>query len=827
MPPNSGAEWQARGLALIDEQDLEAAASAFASAHTAFVAEGDIAGAASARGNQAAMDLGLERLVDAAAGFQAALALLAEADLAEDPVLATNLATALYRLGNKDEAIERAGRAALLAAEQGNAYAEGEAWSTRAQMQLEDGRNAEAVPTLVQAVDGFMRAGMHGEAAQCRVMLGNACYNTGDKQGAVERWSEALPMLRQMVDPANLVVLLSNLGGTCYELKDHVLALQAFDEALEIFPEESRGSYAETVLLGNRGLALLVRGDFDDARTCLQAAVDGYKAAEQPKLQAHQLAALSNLGRYTGDLQSAIDLHEQVMALEAEHGFKVEEPDGLMYSALEDRSLSLFSAAEGKAKLTEGGRLMYEADTVAMPREHLQKRALSGKRGPVLMMTPPAYGVFGPLFPRGATAVASYLNAHGVPAAVLPLGEYVDDFAGADAARRRTEEVLADALDTLNPRAIGLSITFTYLYPRGREIAQMIKRLRPDIPIVMGGPHVTYYDRECLDEEPNIDAVVRGEGEWTALELFRALDAGEPLADIEGVTWRDPEGGIHRNKHRKLGNVLELPPTDFALLPADFAKKMEVSALTSRGCTFRCRYCHEFRYWGGVVREHPAERIVAEMEAIGRDLGNRMQGIDDSMLDMGTPYFLDLVDQLARSDWLPDQFGFLTRLDTVAEEGLVAMRKAGINSLSVGAESGSPRVLEAMNKGLTLETTEDSLIRAAGHGVYVNAFFIIGHPGSSHEDEMITRDFIDDLFKRDIVQWTDESIFTPYPGTPYYSHGEKFGVRILSREWSKWRRSNRPICELENYSADEIYLDYLRILEVQRKHLSARDAAAK
>lgn len=823
MPPSeTGAGWLAEGLERLGRGDAESARPAFVAALEAFTAEGDPAGRASARSNLASLDYGDGRLAEAAVGFREALTWLDDAGLPTDVAAACNLARALGELGDTDDALERAAKAALAAQVQGAPFFEGMARSLRAQLFDQARRWVEAVPAYQHAVDVFQAAGFAAEATRNRVWLGQAAYRGGDLRRAVAAWSEALPVMRDHGAPMDCVWLLIDLGGVCYQLKDHVLAAEALNEALERLPAEAVGTLAETVLRGNRGLALLAAGDFDGARADLVAAASGYEAAGDLERHAHQLASLSNLCRYTGDVSEAVALQERVMALEEAHGFKVEEPGGLLYSALEDRSLSLFSAEEGKARLTEGGQLVYTADTESLPTAHL--KASAGDRGrPILMIAPPQYGVFGPLFPRGATAMASFLNHHGLPTVVLPLAEYVDDFAGAETARRRLEQVVADALDAIDPWAIGLSVTFTYLYPRGLEIAELIRRLRPDLPIVIGGPHVTYYDRECLGETAAIDVVVRGEGEWTGLEVFRALQAGQTdLSDIQGCTWRAPDGSIRRNRHRTLGNVLELPPTDFGLLPANFASTMEVSALTSRGCTFRCSYCHEFRYWGGVVREHPAERIVAEMEAIGRDHGNRMQGIDDSMLDMRSDYFLNLVDQLGKSPWLPDQFGFLTRLDTITAEGLKAMKRTGILSLSVGAESGSQEVLDAMNKGLKVEQTTEALSLTREHGIHANAFFIIGHPGSSTEAEAVTRDFIDHLFTEDLVQWTDQSIFTPYPGTPYYSHGHKFGVRILSKDWTKWRRSNRPICELETYSANAIYLDYLRILEVQSKHLGAR-----
>jgi radical SAM superfamily enzyme YgiQ (UPF0313 family) len=70
-----------------------------------------------------------------------------------------------------------------------------------------------------------------------------------------------------------------------------------------------------------------------------------------------------------------------------------------------------------------------------------------------------------------------------------------------------------------------------------------------------------------------------------------------------------------------------------------------------------------------------------------------------------------------------------------------------------------------------------------------------------------------------MLQCIDLSIFTPYPGTPFFEDPDRYGVEILSRDWSLWRRSNRPIAQLEGYSAGEIYLDYLRLLALQKRWL--------
>ncbi len=442
-----------------------------------------------------------------------------------------------------------------------------------------------------------------------------------------------------------------------------------------------------------------------------------------------------------------------------------------------------------------------------------------GTERPLLLIVPPAHGSHGPVFPRGVTSIASFLRERGVPAEVLPLGHVVNDFAGRSQALAATRAAVTEALERLDPRAVGLSIPFSYLYPRALEIADIVRDLAPELPIIAGGPHVTFQDRVCLEECPAIDVVVRGEGEWTALDLMDAFARGRDLGGVPGITWRTPSGGVQRNGNRTLGDIDTLPPVDFGLLPRSFCERMEVAAITSRGCSYRCRFCHERGFWSGRVRAHSPERIAAEGDRLARDYDNPFRGVDDSMLDMRSPYFHRLVELLGQRDWLRLSFGFLTRLDTIVPEGLEAMVRNRIRVMSVGAESGSQAVLDAMGKDLSIETMLRALAMTRDAGVGVNGFFIVGHPGDTPDRAAESRAFIDRLFEQRMVQWIDLSIFTPYPGTPFWKNPDHYGLEILSRDWSLWRRSNRPIVQLEGYSASAIYLDYLRLLRLQKSWL--------
>jgi anaerobic magnesium-protoporphyrin IX monomethyl ester cyclase len=800
------------GYLAVHEADTQGAYEWFGRAAASFLASQEPLRAAEARSNQACM---LYTQGDAAAAapiFAASLELRREHGDARGQLLdLQNLANCRLALGEPDAALELYATSAKLADELGDAAAKAAAKAGAGQvyLQAENGRQARRV--LKEALRIYEALGNQVEVARAQLNLGNAAYQLEDTATAIARYGPALEVLSPHLAPSEAVQLYSNFGSMLYEAGELPRALAVLDQAVAAKAQGQIPSVTATNLHGNRGLALLAAGRFEEAEVELEAARAGYEEQGDFFRAATTTSGLSDLCRYKGDIPAAADHHRQVIELETTHGFLLSEPGGLLYAAIEDPGLAIHEAI---------GRVASQR----VPSPEAWAPTELAKERPVLLLSPPAPGNYGPLFPRGATAIASFLNHHQVPALVLPLSHYLDVYAGDAAVEERTREVLRDAIQACNPSAIGISVTFTYLYVKGLAIARLVREIAPDIPIVFGGPHTTYWDTGCLEEAPEVDVIVRGEGEWTALELFRALTKGRDLHGVLGITWRDEGGVIHKNAKRPLGDVRELPPIDFKLLPHEFCKTMEITGLTSRGCKFKCAFCHEFRYWGTVVRDYEPQRIVDELERISIDYGNTMRGIDDSMLSMLDPRYFELCGLLEKSPHMSDRFNFLTRIDTISPEGLKAMKKAGISSMSVGLESGSKTVLKRMNKGFELETALESLAMVRDQKVGLASFFIIGHPGDNPVESEVTLEYVDRLFREELTGWLDLSIFTPYPGTPFFTKPAAFGVEILSKDWSKWRRSNRPIAQLTDYSASEIYLTYLRMLQIQASYHTLKRA---
>lgn len=754
--------------------------------------EGDPAGAAWAEGNLAAAALHRGAAGAAARHARSALARLAAAELPPEPLTLCNLGRALHKGGERDAAREALSAARVAAQAQGRPSAAGLASLAEGELEAGAGRWAEAAQAFEAALPDLAVT----DHARACLGLAGARHAAGDGPGAAAAYEAALPVLRVAASPEDLATTLVNLGGLQYQGRDPARAVVLLDEAAGVFPQSLSGGAVEQRLRQNRGLALIAVGRLPEATVELDRAAQLAQALGDTDALMQVQGARVDVLRFAGALPEAILLQGAVVALEETHGLRVREA-GMMYTPVEDRSLNISTAA--------------------------LRRRRGSRSGPVLFIVPAAHGATGPLFPRGAVSVASFLQAHGVPAVVLPLAHVAEPHLSPGEAAERVSRAIRDAVESLSPRAVGVSVTFSYLYPAGQSVAAAVRALDAQVPILIGGPHVTYQDEACLRETPAIDVVVRGEGEWTALALIRALDTGGDLSEVAGITYRAPDGSVRVNPKRPLGDVLTLPAEDFGLLPRRFVEVMDITALTSRGCAYRCRFCHEFRYWGGVVREHPVARVVAEMDRLAA-YGNHLQGIDDSMLDMRTPFFQELVSALGRSPHLHPNFGLLSRLDTLTEEGARQMREAGMRWVCVGVESGSQRVLDTMNKAITVPQIEAGLRLAQAGGLSASGFLIIGHPGDSPEEGAVSRGVVDRLFADGLLQWLDLSTFSPYPGTPYFNAPEKHGLEILTRDWSLWRRTNRPVAQLQGYSAEQIYLDLLRMLDVQDRHVRGRAA---
>lgn len=425
-------------------------------------------------------------------------------------------------------------------------------------------------------------------------------------------------------------------------------------------------------------------------------------------------------------------------------------------------------------------------------------------------------------FPRGALSLASFLKVKGVSSLVIPLDFYMPPSNNPEDVESGIGKIIEAISKECQPLVAGISVPYTMLYPASLKIAENCKKFMPSAITCMGGPHVSYRDAECFEDSDYVDVIVRGEGEWVLLEIINAIKNKRDFNDIKGITFCEPrtpnpESRIIKNPPHPLGNINELPILDYTLLPEDFVRNMAVSIVASRGCAYKCSYCNESRFWGHKVRKIPIDKVMEEIRILGSNYNNYPVGLEDSMFNMRSPYFFEFCVRLSRLRLNPNLY-MLSRVDSVSEEGYRAMRRAGIRNIILGIESASQKVLDAMNKRITVKQAEDACKTAVSSGLIVGAFWIIGHPGDSPAESEITLEVMDKFYSKGILQTSEIALFVPYPGTDIFEQPEKYGLEILSYDWERWGRFNTdPVCQLKDFKSDEIKLYWQKGVEIDRK----------
>lgn len=334
----------------------------------------------------------------------------------------------------------------------------------------------------------------------------------------------------------------------------------------------------------------------------------------------------------------------------------------------------------------------------------------------------------------------------------------------------------------------------TALYGRACKILDRIKQERPELPIVMGGPHATVMAEEVVAR--GFDAVVVGEGEHTAVELARALDNGDPLYEVPGVVAKKGDEIITGPMRAFEPDLDSMPDPDRTLIRYDdyFGLNLEhMGLMATRGCPWNCLFCKPMqdKLFGRKVRRRGVKRIVAEMAWIEKHLHKSIYLFrDDTLLMAGPEWFVELGDELKSQGLGHAQWSCQARVDQIERPMLEKMKQCGLQGIAFGVESGSQKVLDFYRKGIKVEQTVAAFDLCHEMGIGTHAFIMLGAPVETKEDlEATVR-----LVERIKTESVSVSISTPAPGTDFYDQARESGVfNIRSPEESDYHYNREPI----------------------------------
>ncbi len=348
------------------------------------------------------------------------------------------------------------------------------------------------------------------------------------------------------------------------------------------------------------------------------------------------------------------------------------------------------------------------------------------------------------------------------------------------------KETLDEARD-FDPDVVGIT-SLTMEGPVAHQIAALCKERWPNCTVILGGPYTTS-DPEKAGGDPNIDFCFQGEAELSFTEWLKAQMDGTDVSQIAGLSYR-AGGRVHTNPRADFVENLDdipFPAWDLADLDKYWEKRFlvyrgmnphmkgnhGVPMVTSRGCPYRCNYCHNI--FGKKVRQRSIQNVIEELILLKEKYGVDEIEIIDDIFNLDIPrakaFFRAVIDKKLNMSF---SFPNGLRSDSFDEELLDLMKEGGAYRLIFAIESGSKRIQKLIRKNLNLEKARANIEMANKKGLFLGGFFMMGFPDEAEEEVQETINFA----LKSPLHTALFFILTPFPGTDVWTQAVQAGMPV-------------------------------------------------
>lgn len=362
----------------------------------------------------------------------------------------------------------------------------------------------------------------------------------------------------------------------------------------------------------------------------------------------------------------------------------------------------------------------------------------------------------------------------------------------------------------------GVTACTGYEISGGLEFSKLIRRIAPEVPIVWGGWHASTVPEDTVKSE-YVDIVVRGQGEWTALELAeRMITGSRNYEGINGLTFQTSEGKIVNEPERELRPANDLPEIDYSFVDVNkYLRFKDGTAarlfyLSSIGCPFNCSFCSIAAIYKRHWSSKDPERVVREISYFVENYG-----IDTVEFD-GTIFFANakwaksvltaLIDSGMNLNYITS-----TRADIIVkwdDEMKDLVKRSGFQAIGVGAESGSDRVLKLIDKRIKVEDIVDSLKILKELGIDPAYTFMFGIPGEIAEDTLLTLNLMLKLKQIMPASRIAGFFYHPFPGSKtYLEYKEMYNIPDLTLE--QWAEYSFDLKYSKSLSLTDHYIEFI------------------
>lgn len=343
-----------------------------------------------------------------------------------------------------------------------------------------------------------------------------------------------------------------------------------------------------------------------------------------------------------------------------------------------------------------------------------------------------------PYLPLGLLALAAYLLPHGIEVDIADLNLAFND------GRWKNDKYFyqngAEILESHNSDILGF-LTASDAYHHTINIAKQYKMRNPETPIILGGYQASVTDVETINKFPFIDAVVRGEGEYSLLKIVQSFQKGHNFNFIPGVTHRENGKVVINEDVELIKNLNDLPIPAYYLYPISTTNYVYLEI--GRGCPYRCSYCSTAPFWRRRTRNKSTQRVINEIKFLINEYRVSQFHFVHDLFTVYKKWVYEFCNKVKDNN-LEIKWTCSARVDTVSDKLLETMAAAGCVGIYYGVETGSELIQKRINKTMNLEKVEKVIRKTIDCGIIPIVGFIIGFPFETKETFRAT---ISEFFK--------------------------------------------------------------------------------
>ncbi|MZP29323.1 magnesium-protoporphyrin IX monomethyl ester anaerobic oxidative cyclase [Heliobacterium undosum] len=370
------------------------------------------------------------------------------------------------------------------------------------------------------------------------------------------------------------------------------------------------------------------------------------------------------------------------------------------------------------------------------------------------------------------------------------------------------DDVLAEIIRKNQPDVVMASAITPMIY-KAQDTLRIAKKSNPTCKTILGGIHPTFMYSQILTETPEIDYIVRGEGEEIIVNLMNAIAAGSDLKDrkdIMGIAYMEDGKVVATPAHPPIKNLDGLTP-DWSILDWDKYIYIPLNCRVAvpnfaRGCPFTCRFCSQWKFWRTYRVRHP-KKFVDKIETLVKDHKVGFFILADEEPTINRDKFVAMCQELIDRK-LDVHWGINTRVTDILRDAhlLPFYRKAGLVHISLGTEAATQMNLDRFRKETTMEENKRAIDMIKANGMVAEAQFIMGleneSPKTIEETFQLAR-----YWDADMVNW---NMYTPWPFSELF---EELGDKVEVRDYSKYNFVT-PIMQPDEMDREDVLKGVLR-----------------